>query len=309
MKVFLTILLIMGFLQTRAGGADSLLPVRGGYELASNGRTGYRLFSRLASISAKLKLYPLAMRCYFKAMECKARAGEGAGIRVGGGAGNGMGDDLPGDDSIPDGHFLGLEDAKDSLWTSRPVRIADILAAFDDGKEAKSYAVLVQVKQPAPGKRKAFTHINNVGHMFITLIKYNTDTSTVVRSFGFYPHKMNIFSATPMHPKAPSDVKDDRWHLWDEAVGKFVTADRFGRILGVLKSFDGKMYDLNNNNCTDFGLTLASQAGISIRETCGRWPFGKGNNPANAGQSMLEGKYSDADVNNDLAFFSYIKSL
>jgi hypothetical protein len=24
---------------------------------------------------------------------------------------------------------------------------------------------------------------------------------------------------------------------------------------------------------------------------------------------MLEGKYSDVDVNNDLAFFSYIKSL
>jgi hypothetical protein len=178
---------------------------------------------------------------------------------------------------------------------SAPVRNDDIRASFDDGKTASAYAILVQVKQPAPGKRRSFTGINNVGHMFITLIKYNGDNSIVYRSFGFYPNKSNILSATPLHPGSRSVFKDDIHHEWDELAGKFISPRRFRKIIEVLQSYDGKVYHLNHNNCTDFGLTMAGLAGINIQDTRGTWPLGKGNNPANAGQSLLEGKVTNTD--------------
>ena len=83
---------------------------------------------------------------------------------------------------------------------SERLSVKEILRAFDDNKEATDYALMVNVKQPVNGKRKSFKGINNVGHMFITLIKYNADKSYVSRSFGFYPQKTGLLSATPVKP-------------------------------------------------------------------------------------------------------------
>jgi hypothetical protein len=177
------------------------------------------------------------------------------------------------------------------------------LAAFEDGKEAATYAVLVEVKQPVPGKRKSFTHINNVGHMFITLIKYNKDRSTVCRSFGFYPRKSTLFSATPFRPHSPSVFKNDAGHDWDEAAGKFISARRFRKIVEIMRSCEGSVYDLNHNNCTDFGLAIARLGGIGIADAAGHWPLGRGNNPGSAGQSLLEGKVSNLDEEDTTPLF------
>jgi hypothetical protein len=244
-----------------------------------------RLFNDLASVSAKLKWYAIAMKCYYSGQHdldlpdpaCRRTA----------------------EDDLPDSAFpaAGLSPGRQVIAPlSPPVDIADILASFNDGKTASSYALLVEVKQPIPGKRKAFTHINDVGHMFITLIKYNSDNSFVCRSFGFYPHKSSLFAATPLHPSSPSVIKDDSDHDWDEITGKFISPKRFYKIIATLQSYDHQTYHLNRNNCTDFGLTMARIGGIHITNTIGRWPLGgKGNNPANAGQSMLEQKLANTD--------------
>ena len=71
--------------------------------------------------------------------------------------------------------------------------------------------------------------------MFITLIKYNTDNSFVSRSFGFYPRKGSVFSATPIHPSSPSVFKDDALHDWDELAGKFISPITFQKIIDLLK--------------------------------------------------------------------------
>lgn len=231
-----------------------------------------RLYNDLAGVSVRLKLYPIAMKCFdYERFD---------------------------PDSVFDSQLEGLDTTAVVLsdTESTPVAIQDILAAFDDGKTASSYAILVHVKQPIPGKRKAFTHINNVGHMFISLIKYNRDHSYVCRSFGFYPHKANLLSATPLHPRSPSVVKDDSRHGWDEVAGKFISHVRFKRVLEFLQSYDHRDYHLGRNNCTDFGLAVAGIGGITIADTRGRWPLGKGNTPGSAGQSMLEGKTGNIDA-------------
>ena len=313
-RIWLISIFFVSVSSARAGdikhGIDSLLPVRGVYHpegamlsalqdaeadfsksrdarkamaslcriaklryFAAGGKGRYKLFSGLARFSSRLKLYPLAMKFYRKAV---ADA-----------------DDLP-DYLLPDSNAAGISSPV-GVWTSTPIHVSDLLTAFNDGKAATEFAMIVHVKQPIRGRRKAFTHINNVGHTFITLIKYNEDHSVVARSFGFYPHKKGFFSATPFHVNAPSDFKDDALHEWDESVGKFISVGQFQRMLGLLAQYDHMIYNLNHNNCTDFGLQAAAIGGIRILETRGRWPLGKGNNPANAGQSVLEGKVANID--------------
>lgn len=226
-----------------------------------------RVFNDLTRVSAKLRLYPLAMRSFYNASN--------------------------GDTGLPQdsGYYHELPVAE-----SVPLSPDSVIAAFADGKETEFYAVLLEIKQPFPGKRRAFTHINNVGHTFITLVKYNRDGTIVSRSFGFYPRKAHILSGTPLHPSAPSVFKDDSRHEWDEAAGRLLSCRQFNRMLDVLQSYAHRRYHLNRTNCTDFGLDMARVAGIEVRETAGRWPLGRGNNPGAAGQSLLEGKMSAPGV-------------
>ena len=298
MKLVLSIFLIFSSVYLYASdtgpfalssGIDSLLPVRGSFRQQEEDRKKYRFFNDLVGISIKLKLYPLAMKYYFKAMQYKR------GLPF-------TWYQIPGDSAInPD---LVLTDA-DTLVAvahsagvikSEPIAGPRIWEPFKDGKTASAYALIVHVKQPIPGKRRSFAHISNVGHMFITLIKYNDDNTVVSRSFGFYPNKTSFFAATPLHVRSASFFRDDTFHDWDESVGKFISYRRFQKIIAILKKYDHLPYNLNRNNCTDFGLNVANTGGICITDTRGTWPLGKGNNPANAGQSLLEGKFQNTDA-------------
>jgi tetratricopeptide (TPR) repeat protein len=270
---------------------SKLLRIAGMKKTVHNNTLRTRLLLDLANISTRLKMYPLAVKCYAQAIRIKREKESAANI-----AGQNIADttnylrliivdtlEIAGHSSLP-------------LMESLPVLSADIQSSFQDGKIASSYAIIVHVKQPVPGKRKAFCHINNVGHAFITLVKLNNDNSSVSRSFGFYPAKKSFLSATPVHPDDKAVIKDDALHPWDETVAKLISEKKFNRILYNLEKFGRSHYNLNRNNCTDFGLSEALIAGINIQETTGRWPLGKGNNPANAGQSLLEKKYENQDA-------------
>ena len=183
---------------------------------------------------------------------------------------------------------------------------ANILHSFDDGKQGMAYGLIIHTKQPISGKRKSFSGINTVGHMFITLIKYNSDTEYTSRTFGFYPDKDNFLSATPLIPTSTSTFKDDGQHDWDEIVAKFIPKHSFNKILRMVKKYSRTKYNLNKNNCTDFGLCVASVAGIQIKDTHGSWPLGSGNNPGFAGQSIIDDKVLD-DNNDELLIIDAAK--
>jgi len=192
---------------------------------------------------------------------------------------------------------------RDRKIDSKPVSFRKLIAPFRDDEEGLAYGIILHLKQPEHGKRKQFALFNNVGHMFISLIKYETDGKSVSRTFGFYPQKDNILSATPIIPSTSSTFKNDSLHLWDESVGKFITYKQFKLILRMVRQYSHKRYHLNKNNCTDFGLVIAAIAGINIEETNGTWPLGKGNDPGDTGQSILEGKVYDADSNDNSKLF------
>ena len=259
-------------------------------ENVTNYDSHQKFYYHLAGLFAHLKLYPLAMKCFLKT-QVDANMSP------------------PMEDSLhPSPENLAISSQDDSVINRQVIfqqkdvkeieskrindeRISDI---FNDGKTAVGYAMLFHVKQPVRGKRKIFRWANT-GHTFITLIKYNADSTYVSASFGFYPIKDQLFSATPLAPTTSATFKDDSGHKWDEVLGKFISSRKFYRILTLTKDYSGMKYNLSKNNCTDFGIKAASIAGIKVIETSGKWPLGSGNNPGVTGQSILQGKYLNTD--------------
>ena len=254
----------------------------------------------MANVFARLKLYPLAMKCFFKAV----RANDNDLDNI-------SNDSLytvkyralqvsTKDDAVVQSTALLLKTEttnkrRKRIKKSRPTSFPQIVSNFNDGKTAVAYALLFHVKQPAPGKPKIFVGVNT-GHTFITLIKYNSDSTYASTSFGFYPDKDQVLSATPLAPTTSATFKDDTGHLWDEVLGKFISRRSFENILELTQKFEGMTYNLNKQNCTDFGLQAAHIVGIHINDTFGKWPGGRGNNPAITGQSILSGKISNDGV-------------
>jgi hypothetical protein len=261
-------------------------------DMANQGANDKKAYTRMAGLFARLKLYPLAMKCYLKTLPVVLQK-----------AIDGIQFDEPQilrDDSSANRKVLDLT-LKDGTIFSQKAQWLEkhinekksdatgskkITEAFNDGKTAIAYALLFHVKQPVSGKQKVF-HWINTGHAFITLIKYNEDSTCVTRSFGFYPKKDNILSATPLLPSTSSTFKDDGGHNWDELVGKFISRHKFKRILKLVSQFSETDYQLSSNNCTDFAVSAATIAGIYIGNTKAKWPLGSGNNPGSTGQSII----------------------
>jgi hypothetical protein len=287
-----------------------------------------KVYLHLANLFARLRLYPLVMKCFLKSdLSDNDRYQTGNFIKqtsIEKKSNKNVSEQIPGndiisEDSIKFDGIMAIND-KDSIWlktdsgyfnhcgkeiASKPEFNYEILNPFNDGKTAVKYALLIQIQQPKSGQRKIFIKVRKVGHTFITLIKYNSDSTYVARTFGFYPKKDHFLSATPIFPSSSSVFKDDQMHDWDEVVGKFISKRRFQKILQLIKQYDYRKYNLNNNNCTDFGLNAAMIGGINILNTYGKWPFGRGNNPACAGQSVLEGKVLNSDKNSTDHIFTY----
>jgi hypothetical protein len=255
-----------------------------------------KTYYKLANVFARLHLYPLAMKCFFKAMVSKK---DGNNLVIA--APDSLISDTAGRQLHLNSGLLAINANDDSTFVNNPVQLKDkkekksksitydrILNTFNDGKKAAAYALLFHVKQPKPGKPTVFVRANT-GHTFITLIKYNTDSTSVSVSFGFYPKKDNIFSATPWEPETSGTFKNDNAHQWDEVMGKFITERRFKRILKLTRLYDGLEYHLSKNNCTDFALQAASYAGFGVTNSKGSWPLGHGNNPGTTGQSIIAG--------------------
>jgi len=216
-------------------------------------------------------------------------------------------------DEIVDSALFSIDTAKlinnPVAEESTPVDYNDIIDAFYDGKPAFAYGILFHVKQPVPGRKNIFTQLSKVGHTFITLIKFNADSTIISKTFGFYPEKDNLLSGTPLMPSTNSTIKDDALHDWDELIGRFISAKKFESILDFVDAAGNNRYNLNKNNCTDFALRIAALANITIEETKGRWPLGHGNNPALTGQSILLGKFKNAVSQNKHGLFACSNNL
>lgn len=254
----------------------------------SDNETDDRQWTHLAQVFTHFRMYPLAMKCFLKTLPPDSLTNDSIAV------------------TATDRH--NFEDRfKQTGYVVKPakcpiIKTDEIVNTFQDGKKAMAYAMILHVKQPVRGTSRVHKFIYT-GHTFITLIKFNTDSSYTALTFGFGPHKDNLLSATPLVPSSSSKFTNDGGHNWDEVVGKFISRHRFEKILQLTRQYDGLAYNLSTNNCTDFGLKAAQLAGLEIKDTKGSWPLGAGNNPGTTGESILLGKFSNADTMNQNQLF------
>jgi hypothetical protein len=269
-----------------------------GNSIAENQKNNKALY-RFANLFARLKLYPLAMKCFFKTIDRENKKAKKNADNQADATDKASMNELPINDK--DDELLGVQ-AENAKTKSKYTNYKRISNTFNDGKPAIAYALLFHVKQPISGKPKVFV-FSNTGHTFITLIKYNADSTYVSCSFGFYPRNEKILFATPWDPSSASEFKNDAGHKWDEVVGKFISQKSFEKILGLTKKYGDLEYHLSNNNCTDFCLRAATLAGLSIPNTKAKWPLGYGSNPGTTGQSLMDGTYKNTDSQPDANIF------
>lgn len=194
-------------------------------------------------------------------------------------------------------------------FESELIQPASIVEAFLDKKEATHYAMAILIKQPIPGQKNTNTGLGEVGHSFISLIKYNKDQSAITKTFGFYPEEGQLIPVNPLSQIANSVIKDDAYHSWDQLLAKFVTKEQFEEILEYIDHHIVDEYHLSDYNCSDFALLIAKIGKIQIEETVGAWPLGKGDNPGYIGQSILAGKYMNLELKSKEGLFTCSNNL
>lgn len=147
-----------------------------------------------------------------------------------------------------------------------------------------SAVVNIYVDQPEAGTAKTWTGAINdpiIGHTFVS-IEQTVNNQVITRVFGFYPDKgVNPFN----DQTAGSEIHNDAGHSYDVKVTVAVSPAKLAAALAFSKNYSSS-YDLDNYNCTDFGIGFASVVGVHLPDVSGTWPGGGGSNPGNLGQSI-----------------------
>jgi hypothetical protein len=157
--------------------------------------------------------------------------------------------------------------------------VNDYLKCFDLSAGAK---LTLFVDQPTPNSRDTWSGWAtdpDVGHTFIGIEQGN-----FTRFVGFYPTDgVNPYTS----PSDPSSLVDDSSHPYDVKIELNLTAAQLTNIINFIKNRVGT-YNLNNYNCTDFGLNVCILAGITLPDTHGSWPGGGGSNPGDLGEDIRQ---------------------
>lgn len=149
---------------------------------------------------------------------------------------------------------------------------------FDRTKSAK---ITVYVEQPIPNSREITA---DIGHTFIGI-----EQGGITRYLGFYPDSP---AATLIGDgRQDAEIRDNSGSPFDVSITTDVTAQQLSTIIDEINNFP-ETYDLENYNCSDFGIQIGNQAGLELPATVGKYKnfifkF-EGRNPADLGEDIRE---------------------
>lgn len=156
--------------------------------------------------------------------------------------------------------------------------IVEYLKFFDSTKGA---TFTLYVKQPKANKSDTWSGAvwnPNVGHTFISISQEN-----ITRVIGLYPgSSVNPYSD---NPSASSLLVDNAGDDFDVSLTINITASQLSTLRSEITS-NNSNYNLNTNNCTDFGIKMGNLFSMNIPDSIGKWPGGGGSNPGNLGQDI-----------------------
>ncbi|MDF1695725.1 MAG: hypothetical protein P1U56_07845 [Saprospiraceae bacterium] len=133
----------------------------------------------------------------------------------------------------------------------------------------------------------------NVGHTFVSMTHTSGGVSNTI-VYGLYPSN----GANPLDPESPRYIVDDGGHQFDIAMSYNISCGEFNDILGESLNIEGDNYNLNSNNCTDFGLNLGGVIDCCIPDSQGFWGVGSGSNPGALGEDLKNHQNQNATLLN-----------
>ncbi|GAA3613173.1 hypothetical protein Q4Q39_03780 [Flavivirga amylovorans] len=174
-------------------------------------------------------------------------------------------------ESILDEDIIVIEGPDKSI-----TNLADYLKCLDSSQPA---VFTIYVDQPTPNKREALNNALDVGHTFISIQQDNN-----VASFGFYPAE-----GVGYRESVNGIMGDNSNYSFDVSISIPVDASKLNSIINYSVNFSQNVtYNLQTNNCSNFGIYTANLAGlpISVSEATGNWILGNGANPGALGQQI-----------------------
>lgn len=191
-----------------------------------------------------------------------------------------------------------IQDHLDNI-EARPFFVADDLSSkvdpktktkcFDKTKPAK---IIIYVEQPIPNSREITA---DIGHTFIGI-----EQGGITRYLGFYPDSPG---ATLVGDKSvDAEIHDNSGSPFDVSISTTVTSAQLTKVINLINNYP-KIYNLEEYNCSDFGIQIGKEAGLSLPATIGKYSnilfkF-EGRNPADLGEDIRKVKQTgNIKINN-----------
>ncbi|WP_269234434.1 hypothetical protein [Flavobacterium flavigenum] len=162
-----------------------------------------------------------------------------------------------------------------TFFTPKITNLTKELKCFNQNSGAK---LTIYAEQSIPNSRQL---TSNIGHTFIGITQ-----NGVTRNLGFYPDSPNA----ALLSSQTSEIHDNSGSEYDVSVTINITSGQLTNIIQYITNYPGT-YDLNNFNCTDFGIKVMSLGGLTIPKTVGNYSIlpglnFSGRNPSDLGQDL-----------------------
>ncbi|QMU63049.1 MAG: hypothetical protein GKR88_01360 [Flavobacteriaceae bacterium] len=196
---------------------------------------------------------------------------------------------------------------------SQRVDVKKLMKCFKDVDQSllspqTTYSLTIFIEQPVPNTDETYSG-TDPGHTFVSMSinDPNSPNNNVTQVFGYYP-------ATSVNPlignnTANGEFRDNSGHNYHVSVTINLNNLDFFNLVNFVETWNNPIpgYDLQTNNCTDFGIELGNLAGMQLPDTTGSWSvdipligeveLGSGSNPGNLGQDVRNLNNSNITVN------------
>ena len=155
----------------------------------------------------------------------------------------------------------------------------------------KGATLTIYVDEPKPGTGEVVKWIN-VGHTFIGITQGENQYT-----YGFYPNVPGI--RTIGNGNFPSVLGKDDGHTFSVSFSAEISPEQLQKIVELSQKSYGRQYNLSYSNCTDFAISVANLANITLPYCKGTWTGGGGSAPGVLGKALRDSNTFKNKINTD----------
>lgn len=167
--------------------------------------------------------------------------------------------------------------------------ISDNKCFFSTVDLNKGATLTIYVDEPNPGTGNVKKGLN-VGHTFIGITQGENQYT-----YGFYPNVPGI--RTIGNDNFPSVLGKDDGHTFSVSFSAEVTPEQLQKIIELSQKSYARQYNLSYSNCTDFAISVANLANITLPYCKGTWIGGGGSAPGVLGKALRDSSTFKNKVN------------